>query len=242
MHRSSSDNHASARLRRPSSPKALRQQIFPRSPVLVLNARFLSGSASLTPPCPPVGHSRKTKDNGQSSSQLSQNCFCCLRQTGEKVSGGLFTSFLNQFTFSIDNPPLFEMSLITSKWDISHLGSPRDVLPNLPSFIRQSVSVLPLIGACCELGWCEPVKARVRSVGVVVDPPFFDDLTRVLESIKQMLVEALIPQTAVEAFDKAILHRFTRRDVVPFDATLLLPKRMAFEVNSVPLSLTIMQG
>jgi hypothetical protein len=26
---------------------------------------------------------------------------------------------------------------------------------------------MPLIGACCELSWCEPVEARVRSVCVV---------------------------------------------------------------------------
>jgi hypothetical protein len=26
---------------------------------------------------------------------------------------------------------------------------------------------MPLIGACCELSWCEPIEARVRAVGVV---------------------------------------------------------------------------
>ena len=31
---------------------------------------------------------------------------------------------------------------------------------------------MPRCGACCELGWREPAEARVRSVGVVVDPPF----------------------------------------------------------------------
>ena len=38
-----------------------------------------------------------------------------------------------------------------------------------------------------------------------------------------MFIEALVAQAAVEAFDEAILHRFARCDVVPFDATLLLP-------------------
>jgi hypothetical protein len=37
-----------------------------------------------------------------------------------------------------------------------------------------------------------------------------------------VLVEALVPQTTVEAFHKAILHRFTGSDVVPFDGMLLL--------------------
>ena len=40
---------------------------------------------------------------------------------------------------------------------------------------------MPFSGACCELVWCEPIEARVRSVGVVVDlhpaepgPPFVE--------------------------------------------------------------------
>src|SRR5208337_3779681 len=97
------------------------------------------------------------------------------------------------------------------------------------------------VGACCELRWCKPVEARVRSVGVVVGPPFFDDLTRLFEIGEQVLVKALVAQASVEALDKAILHRFARCDVVPFDAALLLPARIAFEVSSVPLSLTIIR-
>ena len=64
---------------------------------------------------------------------------------------------------------------------------------------------MPLIGACCELSWCEPVEARVRSVGVVVDPPFFDNLACLAEVREQVLVEALVTQSAVEAFDKSIV-------------------------------------
>src|SRR4051794_40685208 len=82
---------------------------------------------------------------------------------------------------------------------------------------------MPWCGACCELNRCKPVKARVRSVGVVVDPPFFDDLACVLDVGEQVLVEALVTQSAVEALYEAILHRFAGRNVVPFDITLLLP-------------------
>ena len=82
---------------------------------------------------------------------------------------------------------------------------------------------MPLLGACCELGWREPVKARLRSVGVVVGPPFFDDVACLGEVGEQMLVEALVAQAAVEALDEAVLHRFARCDVVPFDAACLLP-------------------
>src|SRR5215510_551073 len=86
-----------------------------------------------------------------------------------------------------------------------------------------SDQVMPLIGACCELGWCEPVEARVWSVGVVVDPPVFDDPASLAEVGEQMLVEALVKQAAVGALHEAILHRLTWRDVVPFDAVVLLP-------------------
>ena len=73
---------------------------------------------------------------------------------------------------------------------------------------------MPLVGTGCELDWCEPVQARVRPVGVVVDPPVLDDLPSLVVVREQMFVEALVAQPAVEAFDKAILHRFARRDVV----------------------------
>ena len=62
------------------------------------------------------------------------------------------------------------------------------------------------------------------------------------EGGEQMLVEALVAQPAVEALDEAILRRLARCDVVPFHATCCCQARMAFEVSSVPLSLTIMQG
>ena len=82
---------------------------------------------------------------------------------------------------------------------------------------------MPLTGAGCKLGWGEAFKARVRTLGVVVDPPCLDDLARLLEAGEEMLVEALIAQAPVEALDEAVLHRLARRDVVPFDMALLLP-------------------
>lgn len=82
---------------------------------------------------------------------------------------------------------------------------------------------MPLGGAGCELGWCEPVEARVWPVGVVVDPPCFDDLAYLDEVGEQGFVQAFVSKLAVEALDEAILHRLARRDVMPFDAALLLP-------------------
>ena len=65
----------------------------------------------------------------------------------------------------------------------------------------------------------------MRSVGVVVDPPFFDDRPCLAEVGEHVLVETLVSQAAVEAFDEAILHRFAGGDVVPFDGVLLLPSQ-----------------
>src|SRR5262245_40853691 len=48
-------------------------------------------------------------------------------------------------------------------------------------------------------------------------------MTRLIEVREQVLVEALVAQPSVEALHKAVLHRFTRRDVVPFDVVFLLP-------------------
>src|SRR3546814_2071702 len=40
---------------------------------------------------------------------------------------------------------------------------------------------------------------------------------------KQRLVEQFVPQPTVEALDEAVLLRFARRDVMPFDPLLLAP-------------------
>jgi len=79
-------------------------------------------------------------------------------------------------------------------------------------------------------------------VQIIVDSPFLNDLTGMAITAEQVLVEALVPQPPVKAFDEAVLHRLARRDVVPVDAMVLLPFQMAFEVSSVPLSLTTISG
>lgn len=82
---------------------------------------------------------------------------------------------------------------------------------------------MPLCGAGCELDWREASEARVRSVGVVVNPPVFDQPAGLRQAGEQVLVEALIPEPTVERLNEAILHRLVRRDVVPFHLTLFLP-------------------
>ena len=51
---------------------------------------------------------------------------------------------------------------------------------------------MPLDGACCKLRRCEPVEARVRSPGVVVDLPCFDDPSGFGKIGEQVLVEAFV--------------------------------------------------
>ena len=80
------------------------------------------------------------------------------------------------------------------------------------------------------------------AVIVVVDDPTGDRRPSVVEIAEQGLVEDFVPHTAVERLTDAVLHRPSGSDVMPLDARLLRHGRMAFEVNSVPLSLTISFG
>ena len=52
---------------------------------------------------------------------------------------------------------------------------------------------------------------------VVVVAPCRDQRPGVAQVGKQVFIETLVPQAAIEAFDEAVLHRFSRRNVVPFD-------------------------
>ena len=60
---------------------------------------------------------------------------------------------------------------------------------------------------------------------------------------EQRLVQQLVAQPAVEALDEGVLDRLARGDVVPVDLRRSCDQpRIALEVSSVPLSLTIMAG
>ena len=75
--------------------------------------------------------------------------------------------------------------------------------------------------------------------GIVVNSPCFNQFSGCRQGREEVLIEALISEAPVKAFDKAVLHGFTWCDVMPFN---LCHFRMAFEVSSVPLSLTIIHG
>src|SRR3989344_2697419 len=58
---------------------------------------------------------------------------------------------------------------------------------------------------------------------VVVDAPALDDGAGFGQEGEDLLVQALVPQPAVEALDEAVLLRPARRDVVPGDASAVGP-------------------
>ncbi|SSP03799.1 Uncharacterised protein [Acinetobacter baumannii] len=67
-----------------------------------------------------------------------------------------------------------------------------------------------------------PVR-RVRPDVVVVDAPAFDDGAGLGQGGEDLLVQALVAEPAVEAFDEAILLRLARRDVMPGHAGAVGP-------------------
>jgi len=71
---------------------------------------------------------------------------------------------------------------------------------------------------------------------VVVVAPGPDQMAGMAQVSKQVLVEALVHQTAVGALHEAVLHRLAGRDVVPLDLTLLLPFQDRFRGEIGPIA------
>lgn len=78
--------------------------------------------------------------------------------------------------------------------------------------------------------------------GVVVGSPSVDDRPNVGDVAEQTLVEAFITKSTDEALDEPCLLRLVRCDVVHSADRFSCQTRTAFEVISVPLSLTIISG
>jgi len=82
---------------------------------------------------------------------------------------------------------------------------------------------MPLAGAARKLGGCQSAKAAVRTHGVVVRPPCLDDPSCCCQRWEKVLVQALVAQATIKAFDEAVLLRLARRDVLPLDPSVLAP-------------------
>ena len=63
----------------------------------------------------------------------------------------------------------------------------------------------------------------MKAFGVVVGRPSRDQITGMGEISVPRFVEKLVAHPAVAAFDKAVLHRLTWRDIVPFDLGIGAP-------------------
>lgn len=77
---------------------------------------------------------------------------------------------------------------------------------------------------------------------IVIGAPGRHGCPDVSKRWEQGLIEQFVPQSAVEALDEGILDRLARSNVVPVVPIRSAKPRMALDVNSVPLSLTIILG
>jgi hypothetical protein len=97
-----------------------------------------------------------------------------------------------------------------------------------------------LIRHCGELG-CKDrrglvAEGRIGPLGVVAVGPAGHDLASIVDAKEQRLVHQLIALSTVEGFVIAVLHRLAAHDLVLLTCILSAHSRIAFEVNSVPLS------
>lgn len=61
------------------------------------------------------------------------------------------------------------------------------------------------------------------SLGVVFDSPPLDRVPCVGERLEPLEIQALVPQSSLETFDKSILHGPARVDVGDLDVSLICP-------------------
>jgi hypothetical protein len=62
----------------------------------------------------------------------------------------------------------------------------------------------------CQLDWCQRSQAGVGTHVIVVEAPTRDELPRFGQIQESMLIQAFVPESAVEAFNVSVLHRLAR--------------------------------
>ncbi len=88
----------------------------------------------------------------------------------------------------------------------------------------------------CKCGRWYPANAPVGSHFVVVLAPKGDDLSGLGQGLEPVLIEAFVPEPAVEAFDIGGLGGLSRLDQDVLDTSRLQPGHEGPQVNSGPLS------
>lgn len=63
----------------------------------------------------------------------------------------------------------------------------------------------------------------MRAMVVVVVAPCRNQMAGMAQAGEEVLVQAFVPQAAIEALDQAVLHRFSWRDVMPLHPSILRP-------------------
>lgn len=78
-------------------------------------------------------------------------------------------------------------------------------------------------------------QGTMRTHRVVVGAPRFDSPARIVETDERMLIQTFAPQSAVEALDVSILHRFAGPNELQFYTVLVRPgvERLADELRAV---------
>ena len=77
---------------------------------------------------------------------------------------------------------------------------------------------------------------------VVVVAPLRQFNANLLQCGEERLVQLLIAQAAIEAFDESVLHLFAGCDIVPFNLRRISPRQDGVAGEPDPLSLTIILG
>lgn len=75
--------------------------------------------------------------------------------------------------------------------------------------------------------WCDITQTTVRALGVVLEPPAFDDDLGFQHTDKRFKLQALIPQAGMEAFHEAVLLRGAGINVMCVNALMVEPKAQA---------------
>ena len=63
----------------------------------------------------------------------------------------------------------------------------------------------------------------MRTLCVIVDPPFFDDFSGLTNAGEPVLVQAFLAVSSVETFDIGVLGRFAGVDEIELDAVIISP-------------------
>jgi len=72
---------------------------------------------------------------------------------------------------------------------------------------------ISIAGDVGELRWCPVGQRTMRAFPVILLPPGFQRRSDIVEGAEPACVQALVAESAMEAFDMPVLHRPSRLDM-----------------------------